>query len=202
MIVAEPQLDWEKELKGSIDWAICAIFKQAKSLLSYEDFKKECLSIGMNEHSFKAHASYSPITLRYAPRVYGLIGTEIVPGEIDSIVSKTKPEKPLSDYGWTNSNEIWLTRQLSRGGITFGSLYLPASLKPFIEGNYKLKSGNDTLFGTITIKDNHIVGMRNFFNRRGAEPGDFVALLFNSSTREAKVYLGNDELLSKFDSDA
>lgn len=197
-IMAEPALDWDKELKGSIEWAICAIFKKKNSLMTFEQLQEECLAIGMNDNSFKQYASYSPIILRYAPRIYGLIGTEIVPGELNDFVIKNKRERVSSDYGWTEDGNIWLVSHITRGSINFGNIYLPASLSNYIYGEFVLKSSDNYTFGIIKPIKPHVSGLRTFFTRRGAEPGDYIGLLFNLSSKEARAYLGDEALFNKF----
>jgi hypothetical protein len=196
---ADPPIDWNSELKRATnEWAMCAVLKEGTPLKTVDKLEEECLSLGMNKHSFVLYLSRSPIILRYAPRIYGLVGTDVAPGTIESLLSGDMHTKASADYGWTKKNEIWLVRKISRGTLKFGSVYLPSSLRRFVDGEYALKSADAVPFGKITTKDSQVWGIRSFLIRRGAEPGDYIGLIFNLSSRDVKAYLGNEELLSEF----
>jgi len=197
-VIADPRLDWEAELKGTSEWAICAIFKEGKALLTYEELETECLGLGMTQGAFNTHLFVSPIVIRYAPKIYGLIGTKVPTAIINNAAFKGGCKKRKVESGWTEDKKIWIVRQLTRGDLIFGSFYIPASLRQFVVGQYRIKSNPDSTPGTLIVKDRMATGMRNLYSSLGAEPGDHIALLYDLSQREVTIHLGNDDLRNKF----
>ena len=152
----------------------------------------------MKENSFYISLSYSPILSKYAPLIYGIRGLKILPGEIQELKKDHKPKKVLQDYGWTEDGKIWIAHKISDSMLRMGNFSIPSSMKPYIEDNYSLVTADDISIGELRIEKSAGWGLKDIFNRRGGELGDFLVIELNNIKNEGKVYLGNYELIDQF----
>jgi len=144
------------------------------------------------------YLSNSPVLAKYAPLVYGIRGLKIMPGEIEDLKKDHKPKKVLKDYGWTEDGKIWIAHEISDSMLRMGNVSIPASMKPYIEDNYSLKTADNVLIGELRVEKSAGWGLKGFFNRRGGEVGDFLVIELNNINNEGRVYLGNYELVDQF----
>ena len=196
-IVLDEPLDYENIL-ASNEWLMISILKEYGPILDYYKFRTLCLEYGMKEGSFYIYLCYSPVLVKYAPLIYGIRGVKIMPGEIEDLKKDHKPKKVLKDYGWTEDGNIWIAHEISDSILRMGNFSIPASMKPYIEDSYSLKTADNVLIGELRIKESAGWGLKNFFKRRGGEIGDFLVIELNNIKNEGKVYLGNYELIDQF----
>jgi hypothetical protein len=198
-IAADPPLDWETTLETT-EWAICSILREHQSVMSRADLEKECLALGMNPNTFDAFLSNSPILSRLTNCIYALRGADIPPGFVDSLTGPRNGKRRATlDFGWTGKGEISLLSRISAGTLRSGVFSIPTPLKPYLEGSFNLRLANGSNLGTIKIKGTSGWSLHSFFRRRGGEAGDYLALIFNLSSREATLSLGNENLLHEFE---
>ncbi len=190
-------MDYE-EILGSNEWLMISILKEYGPILDYYKFRSLCLDYGMKESTFYMYLSNSPLLAKYAPLVYGIRGLKIMPGKIEDLKKDHKPKKVLKDYGWTEDGKIWIAYEISDSILRMGNVSIPTSMKPYIEDNYSLKTADNVLIGELRIKESTGWGLKDFFNRRGGEVGDFLVIELNNKKNEGKVYLGNYELMDQF----
>ena len=191
----ETKLNWEEELKGSTEWALCAALKEQGPIMRKEDLEKTCLELGMKYNTLNAYLTFSPIIHRFAISVYGLRGAKVPPGFVESLVSdidRTK-RKTLLDSGWTEDGSIWISHRVSEGMLKNGVFTIPAGMKKYLEGTYTLKTIDGVNIGSFRIKDNAGWSLGGFYRRRGAEEGDYMLMLFDIKSRVAWIALGEDE---------
>ena len=196
-IIAHPSLDWEQILSDT-ERIFAVILKEHGPVMSRKQLQKMCLNSGMNESTFSIYLSYSPIITKYAIGVYGLRGEKIQPGIVESLKPKRKLTRILVDFGWTPDEKIWLGHQISPGMMLSGVFTVPAAMKEFLQGNFTLEAADEAHIGNLKIKDSSGWNLGNFFRRRGGEPGDHLVLTFDLTSRKAKVYVGDEDLLEDF----
>lgn len=194
-IYADPKLDWEQVLKGTTDWAMCAILKEYGPAMATAEFERRCVEVGINRNTFYAYLSYSPIITRIIPGVYALRGSKIPPGIAESLKRSHKPQKEIADYGWTSDGEIWVAIKLSEAITRSGVFSIPSGMKTFIQGEFALKAADGAAISTLKIRDNSGWSLSNFIARRGGEVGDYLVLLFNLKDRAVRIQLGDISLL-------
>jgi hypothetical protein len=197
-VSANPPLDWEKVLSGTTEWTMTAVLKEYGPVMTINEFEKKCIDLYMNENTFYQYISYSPIITKYSIGVYGLRGTKIHPGEIESLKPQKTPTKVLIDFGWTSESKIWISYKLSRSIIKTGVINIPAAMKQYLQGEYSLTAADGTDIGKLKIEDSSAWSMSSFFRRRGGDPGDFSVLEFDLMSRNVKAYIGDAELLDEF----
>jgi len=176
-IILDSPLDYEKVL-GNNEWLMISILKEYGPVLDYYTLRSLCLEYGMKESSFYLYLCYSPVLTKYAPLIYGIRGAKIMPGEIEDLKKDHKPKKVLKDYGWTEDGKIWIAHEISDSMLRMGNFSIPASMKPYIEDSYSLKTADSVLIGELRIEKFAGWGLKEFFNRRGGELGDFLVALF------------------------
>lgn len=166
---------------------------------SVTEFEQQCLDFGMNRSTFYVYLDYSPVIARYAPGVYGLRSATVSPGLVASLVSRRPRGKVLRDYGWTPDGRVWLGYELSKAMISSGVFTVPKGMKPFLEGEFVLKAADRARIGALVCKGASAAwGLGPFFRRRGGEPGDHLALVFDLKAREVTVSVGDATLLDRF----
>jgi len=198
MISAHPKLDWEKTLSGTTEWAMAAILKEYQPVMSRRKLEEKCIELGMNRNTFFQYLSYSPIITKYSTGVYGLRGTRVEPGIIESLKPKQKARKVLIDFGWTGNGKIWLVHKISQGMFNSGVFTIPATMQKFLDGDFQLIAPDGTYIGGLKVRRTSGWSLKSLFMRRGGEPGDYIALVFNLSSNEINFYLGDEELLDLF----
>ena len=199
-IAADPPLDWETTLEAT-EWAVCSVLKEHQSVMSRADLEKECLGLGMNHHTFEALLSNSPILSRPCKCMYALRGTDVRPGFVGSRTGPRNGKKKTTlDFGWTDKGEISLLSRISAGTLRSGVLSIPTPLTSYLGGSFNLRLADGSRIGTIKIKGTSGWSLYSFFRRRGVEAGKYLALVFNLSSREAILSLGNEDLLHGFES--
>jgi len=194
-VYADPRLDWEQVLKGTTDWAMCAILKEYESAITTAEFEKRCLEVGINRNTFYAYLSYSPIITRIVSGVHALRGSKIPPAIVESLKRDHKPQKVIADYGWTSNGEIWVAIKLSEATLRSGVFSIPSGMKTFIQGEFALKAADGAAIGALKIRDCSGWSLSTFFARRGGEAGDYLVLLFNIKDRLVRIQLGDISLL-------
>jgi len=197
-ISADPPIKWEKILKGTNEWIMCAVLNENDQVMSREILERNCLSLGMKRSSFYASLANSPIISKFATGVYGIRGAKVKPGLVESLRPHQKREKIIDDYGWTSRGEIWIAFKLSTGLIKSGVFGIPSAMKAFIQGDFIFKSSDGTLIGNLRIKDYSGWSLARFFSRKGGEPNDYLVLSFDLNKRVAKAYSGDEDMLDNF----
>lgn len=190
----EPALDY-REVLGDVEETFARVLMEEGPLLTGKDLEEKCLAAGMNQSTFYVYLSYSPIIARYARGVYGLRGAEVPPGLADSLVPKIIRTKVVQDHGWAEDGTIWIAYKLTAATVSSGVVTIPAALKKFVAGPFRLLSEEGAEVGTFVAKDTSAWGLSPLFRRRGGEAGDTLVVTFDLAKREAVARLGDEELL-------
>jgi hypothetical protein len=178
---------------------MAAVLKDHGPVMSRQQFQENCCSeLGMGQPAFFSALKYSPIITKYAVGVYGIRGAKVLPGTIEALKPKRIPKTALEDYGWTSDGKIWLGHRITRNMLETGVFTVPAGMKKNIQGKFALKTSDGASIGTIKAKQSSAWRLTPLFNRRGGDPGDHLVLTFDLGKREAKAYLGHEDLLDQF----
>lgn len=103
----------------------------------------------------------------------------------------------MKDFGWKNNN-VWIAYQLSESAIKSGVIGVPASVKDYIKGEFRLRTEENQTVGRIVIKETSAWGFTPFFRRRGGEIGDYMLLLFDTIGKEIIISIGDEDLIEEF----
>jgi hypothetical protein len=123
-------------------------------------------------------------------RVYGLRGTEVSPGQAESVAVQTRKTRALSDYGWTQDGKIFLTYMLSSGTLSNGIVTVPTGMKQHLSGPYEPHVAGGVPIGRLVVKNSQAWGLGPLFSRCGGDPGDSLRILFDLKTKIATAELG------------
>jgi hypothetical protein len=198
-VIDPPKL--EATLVGA-ERTLAQILEEHGPVMRREKIEELCVLRGMKRSTFSIYLDRSPIVARYATGVYGLVGAEVDPGFVESLITKRRAEKVVLDFGWRGSQSIWIGYRLSRNMINTGVCNVPGAMQRFLMGRYSLKDEDGFVIGQIRMANNHLSGLGALFTRRGGEPGDYLALILDLRTKEALPYLGDKGLLEKLQSAA
>lgn len=195
MVKADPPLNWEEILKAN-EWGMVSILKEYGPVMQREDFEKKCLELGMKQTTFGLYLGHSSIITKFAKGIYGLRGSRIPPGLLETL--KPIKSKVVKDYGWTDDGKIWLAHKLSKGMIKIGFFYVPAAMRQFLQGDFKIKATDGSLIENLKIKDSKGWSLTRYFERRGGEPGDYLLLIFDLTSHEVEARIGDESSLDDF----
>lgn len=196
IITAEPRPNWE-DILSDIEQFMILILKEHGPILSRAKFEELCLELGMNRTTFYMYLQNSPVIAKYAAGVYGLPGAKVPLGMIESLMPKSKGRRGrvILDYGWSQDGKIWIVYKLSEAMLQTGVAGVPSAIKRFLDDKFNLKASDSLQVGTLVAKGDNIWGLSPFFRRRGGESGDYILIIFNLSTKEATISIGDMNLL-------
>lgn len=129
---------------------------------------------------------------RFAQGVYGLRGSAVPPGLAESLAPRRSKSKLIRDYGWKDDGRIEVCYRLSKAVLSNGIVSIPAGIRQYVQGRFKLKTADGVEVGNLVAKDTSAWGLGPFFRRRGGEPGDLLTIRFDLKQRFAVVELGDE----------
>lgn len=193
---AEPPLDWRETL-GDTEQLLTEILKANGQVMSRERLEAESLERGTNRTTFYAYLNYSPIITRYTRGVYGLRGARVPKDTLDSLIQATPRGRVLKHYGWVSDSQPWVGYELSESVVTRGACNVPAELSEVLQGEFRLSASDGAPIGTLSFNGSQGWGLKAFFKRKGGEPGDYLALLFDLQARTVIARLGDENVVEE-----
>jgi hypothetical protein len=190
VVAGESTLVWHETLKG-VERTMVKILKEEGPIIERNQFEKLCRDRGIKAATFSMYLFSSPVIARFGPGVYGLAGANVTPGQIESLIPDRHPRQVLQDYGWTSQGKPWLCFTLSGNMLASGTFTVPASMKDFISGEFKLRVEDGSTIGKLICKESGAWGLGPFYRRRGGEQGDCLMIVFDLAAREAVVRVGD-----------
>ena len=199
VIIADPPLDWREVLADS-EQTITRVLKEHAPVMQRDRIEELCSALGMQRDAFSLNLQCSPVVTKFARGVYGIPGSEVPPGVVESLMPVRRATRVLRDYGWTTDGRVWLGYCLSDATILNGVVTVPAAMKQFICGDFKLKAEDGVVVGNLVCRESSAWGLGPFFRRRGAEAGDHLVVVFDLAHREAIVRVGDETLIDDLES--
>jgi hypothetical protein len=200
MVRAHPPLGWRRALQDT-EATMVEVLCEHGPVMKRSRLEELCLERGMNRSTFYVYLGYSPVIAHYARGVYGLRGSHLPPGLVDSLAPARRQGRVLVDYGWAKDGRVWLGYRLSTAMLSSGVLGAPAEFRDFLEGEFALRDHDGTNVGTLVFKSTSGAwGLGRFFRRRGGEPGDYLLIECDLSSRQATVSIGDASLFERMNS--
>lgn len=169
-------------------------FVELGSPLPREQLETYCIDKrGMNDNSFYVYLSYSPVVVKIATGIYGLVGAEIPIGTIEQL-SVDRKKGARSKHGWDKQGRLWFSTRLSRLTIKMGMFYLPAFVVGLTSGAWSARLPDGTRSGIIEVTEQGIIGLKPILELSGAEPDDVMSLRFDFIGKSVEIEVGDDEL--------
>lgn len=194
--------DWNDVLTEG-EKTIVGILFDNDNVMRRVDIEEKAVAMGLNRGSFYTYLIYSPVLERFAPGVYGLRGAPVTAARIEALIpQRQRARRIFRDNGWTQNGNMWLAYKVSRSSATSGVVGVPSVLAKSILGSYRLHTETGEPVGTITTRNSNMWGLSRFYRKWGIEVGDHIVVEFDSKTKSATVYAGDEELLSRFQKDS
>jgi hypothetical protein len=165
-----------------------------------EELAEKCVEAGMNATTFYVYRSNSPVISALGKGIYCKVGSEVPPGTIEAIVNRRRSTPRVSDHGWTSNGCLWFGLELSLLVITAGSIRLVPFVGDLVQGEWTVRLPDGGEYGVVKCKDVFIRTFRRAFSVLGVEPGDFVALEFDTKSRHVTLRAGGPELFESMQS--
>ena len=189
-IITDPPRDWKKSLTG-VEAKLVAVLKKHGPLMERGEMEDLCVSGGMNRFSFHAFVSWSPVIAQFGHSVYGLLGTEVSPEQVEEVLTRRRADRAdrrvLDGHGRTADGKIWLQYRLSKAASTYAVITIPAALKKTVRGRFKFLDTDGREIGTLATKDGRAWGLGAFLRKNGARIGDRIKLTLDLKKRTAAV---------------
>jgi len=194
-IIADPPRNWKKALTG-VEAKLVAILKKHGPIMERGALEDLCVGSGMNRFSFHAFIACSPVITQYGHSVYGLLGADVPPRMIDSLIAKRReqraPTRVLDGFGRTGDGKVWLSYRLSKAASTYAVITVPAALKDVVSGKFQLVTPAGRQVGTLAAKDGRAWGLGAFLRRHGARIDDCLLLTLDLKGRRAVITVGEE----------
>jgi hypothetical protein len=189
-ILADPPRDWKTALTG-VEAKLVEILKTYGPVMERGAMEDLCVADGMNRFSFHAFVSWSPVIAQFGHSVYGLLGTEVSPSQVEELLARRREthanRRVLADHGWTDDGRVWLCYRLSKAASTYAVITIPAALKKKVRGRFQFLDAEGRSVGTLATKDGRAWGLGAFLRRNGAQIGDYITLTLDLKQRTAVV---------------
>ncbi|MBU4271458.1 MAG: hypothetical protein KKA28_06305 [Planctomycetes bacterium] len=189
-IIADPPRDWKKSLTG-VEAKLVAVLKKHGPLMERGEMEDLCVGGGMNRFSFHAFVSWSPVIAQFGHSVYGLLGTEVSPEQVEAVLARRRADRAerrvLDGHGRTADGKVWLQYRLSKAASTYAVITIPAALKKTVRGRFKFLDADGREIGTLATKDGRAWGLGAFLRKNGARIGDRIKLTLDLKNRTAAV---------------
>ena len=125
-----------------------------------------CVAAGVNRFSFHAFVSWSPVIAQFGHSVYGLLGTEVSPEQVEELLARRRTSRlnhrVLDNHGFTEDGKVWLGYRLSKAASTYAVITVPAALKKVVRGRFQLLAPDGSAIGTLATKDGRAWGLARF----------------------------------------
>jgi len=189
-LAADPPLDWRKTLTG-VEAALVEVLLEHGPVMERGAMEDLCVARGMNRFSFHAFVSWSPVIAQYGHSIYGLLGTEVSPQQVEELLAQRRPgradHRVLDHHGLTEDGKVRLGYRLSKAASTYAVITVPAALKKIVRGRFQLLDDDGRPVGTLATKDGRAWGLGSFLRRRNARIGDRILLTLDPQRRTASV---------------
>ena len=189
-ILAESPRPWEQVLTG-VEAQLVRILKEHGPIVERGLLEDLCVEAGMNRFSFHAFLASSPVIAQYGHSVYGLVGIEVAPGEVQSLMARRRAERTpmrvLDGHGRTEDGRVWLSYRLSKAASTYAVVTVPAGLKEAVRGKFDLVTSDGRRVGMLAAKDGRAWGLGAFLRQQGARTDDSVSLSLDLERRIAVI---------------
>jgi len=179
---------------GSADLGMALAFQELGSPLTREQLEEYCLDeLGMNANSFYVYLSYSPMVVKLAIGVFGLVGEGVEVGRVEALKKEISASQFETSHGWSKAGTLWCHFLADRPVINAGARALPSFVQNMTSGEWSVYIDGNLRTGTAKIDNGFISGIRNALVALGASNGDFVQLDFKIDSRELIVRIVGDE---------
>ena len=124
------------------------VLREAGPLMRAPEFETKCVEAGLKRPTFWSNVRSSPIIRRFAPGLYGLVGADVLPSDIEK-KARGRRKRLLQDYSWTNEGGLRITYRLSSSALKNGVLGLPSAVADFFSEEFRLLNEKGGVIGTI-----------------------------------------------------
>jgi hypothetical protein len=194
-IISDRPRDWRQSLTG-VEAKLVSILKEHGPVMERGAMEDLCVAGGMNRFSFHAFVSWSPVIAQFGHSVYGLLGADVSPKEVEELLVKRRANRAnrrvLDRHGMTEDGKVWLRYRLSKAASTYAVITVPAALKKVVRGRFQFLTADGRSIGTLATKDGRAWGLGAFLRKQGAQIGDHIILTLDLAQRTATVTWDED----------
>ena len=169
-IISDPPRDWKNALTG-VEAKLVETLLAHGPVMERGAMEDLCVADGMNRFSFHAFISWSPVITPHGHSLYGLLGTEVTPQQVEELRAQRRANRVnhrvLDRHGRTDDGRVWLSYRLSKAASTYAVITVPAALKKVVRGRFQLLSPQGRPVGHLATKDGRAWGLGAFLRQAG-----------------------------------
>lgn len=199
LVSSNLELDYVHELGDAERAIVEAIRSSPTRILDRQSIRDKCLSKGINAHSVEVLLSYSPLIEHLGVNLWTIAGTAIDPASLEAVktANAERPrEKRISDFGWTESGDIWIAVVIPAYHTSSFVFGIPGGVKRFLCGQkFSILDESGRERGHIGVTDTGAAyGAGPTLRRKAADTGDTMLCEFNLTRNVVMIRVGGEEL--------
>ena len=192
-------LNYRDELGAAERHLVDAIHSSPAGVLDRQSIRDRCTRMGVNPQTLEVLLTYSPVIEHLGVNLWAIAGSYVDPAAVEAVrkANALRPkEKRISDFGWTDEGEIWISVIIPAYynlSFVFG---VPSGVKRFLTGHrFKVMDDLGRTYGVVVVNpEGTAYGAGPLLRRKGADTGDIALFKFNLSENTVLIGVGGDEL--------
>ena len=199
LVYPAEELDYRNELGAAERHMVDAIRSTPAGVLDRQSIRDSCIRKGVNPHTLEVSLTYSPVIEHLGVNLWAIAGANVDPAAVEAVrkANALRPrEKRISDFGWTDKGEIWISviiPSYHTSSFVFG---VPGGVKKFLVGQrFRARDDLGRTYGDVVVNpEGTAYGAGPLLLRKGADSGDIALFRFDLSGRMVTISVGGDEL--------
>ena len=175
VVRAEPRLH-PIDVLADTELLFYEILDAGGSVMTRADLEESCRLHGMNRATFYVYLGNSPILVSPRRGIYALVGAPVSPDRIAELAIRRQRGRVLVAAGRHDAKTFWTLYCLSEGMMANGAFSVPSGMKPFIEGDYTLRTSSGDLVGSLSSREHGSWGLGPCLRRLQAQPGQYLTI--------------------------
>lgn len=193
------ELDYRNELGATERHMVDAIRSTPAGVLDRQSIRDSCIRKGVNPHTLEVNLTYSPVIEHLGVNLWAIAGAYVDPAAVEAVrkANALRPrEKRISDFGWTDKGEIWISvivPSYHTSSFVFG---VPGGVKRFLVGErFRARDDLGRTYGDVVVNpEGTAYGAGPLLLRKGADSGDIALFRFDLTENIVTISVGGEEL--------
>ena len=200
LVYPAEDLDYAVELGDAERHIVDAIRSTPAGVIDRQSIRDRCIRRGVNQHTFEQKLTYSPLIEHLGVNLWAIASVAVDPAAVEAVrvANARRPrEKRVSDFGWTEKGEIWISvivPSYNTSSFVFG---VPGGVKRYLLSQRFIAMDDlGKKHGEVVVSAiGTTYGAGPLLRRKGADAGDIALFEFNLAENIAVIRVGGDELV-------
>lgn len=167
--------------------ALISVFRDLGDVLPKPELQSKWLELGRTPQQLNALLRRSPVVERLDRGIYALIGTDVSPGSVATLLKRRQRQKQIVDYGWLSDGRIWIDYRTTHSMLESNTLLLPAGMAQFLDGPFAFRLKGNPKLQRLYCESTRLHGWRALFPAASVAAGREFRLSFDLVERRLCV---------------